>query len=80
MRQEVDERSKVLQTLVNGLTTENLEMKSKVARVELENTEIKNELETLRKEDSKTKEKMKTLEVLLTELYDKITKLGSNEN
>jgi integrase len=41
LRQEVEERNKTLQTLVNGLTTENLEMKSKVAKMELENTDLK---------------------------------------
>jgi len=40
LRQEVDERSKTLQTLVNGLTAENLDLKSRVSRVELENTEM----------------------------------------
>lgn len=34
LRKEVDERNKQLQTLVTGLTTENLEMKAKVAKLE----------------------------------------------
>ncbi len=61
LRQEVDERSKVLQTLVNGLTAENLEMKSKVAKVELENTEIK-------KGNAEIRSKMKSLEATLLEM------------
>ena len=47
IQKEVDERNRSLQSLVNGLTTENLEVKSKVARVELENTEIKNKMKSL---------------------------------
>lgn len=36
-----------LHNLVSGLSTENLEMKSKIARVELENTEMKKEMRGL---------------------------------
>ncbi|MCK4885537.1 tyrosine-type recombinase/integrase [Candidatus Bathyarchaeota archaeon] len=67
LRQEVDERSKVLQTLVNGLTTanlemktENLEIKSKVAKVELENTDFKKRVQ-------KTEEKLTEIMELLQE-------------
>ena len=80
LRQEVDERSKVLQTLVNGLTTENLEMKSKVAKVEKENLETKNDLEALKKKEKEREEKMKALETTLTEVIDKIAKMSSNKN
>jgi len=41
IQKEVDERNRSLQTLVNGLTSENLELKSRMSRVELENTEMK---------------------------------------
>ena len=47
IQKEVDERNKTLQTLVNGLTSENLELKSRMSRVELENTETKNEMQEL---------------------------------
>ena len=80
IQKEVDERNKTLQTLVNGLTTENLEMKSKVAKVEKENLETKNDLEALKKKEKEREEKMKALETTLTEVIDKITKMSSNEN
>lgn len=41
VRVEVEQQNRNLQTLVNGLTTENLELKSRMSRVELENTEMK---------------------------------------
>jgi len=41
IQKEVDERNRSLQSLVNGLTTENLELKSRMSRVELDNTEMK---------------------------------------
>jgi integrase len=47
LRQEVDERNKNLQTIVNGLTAENLEMNSKMARVELENLGMKKTMQEL---------------------------------
>jgi integrase len=47
VRFEVEQRNRQLQLLVNGLTTENLEMKSKVAKVELEHIETKKELQQL---------------------------------
>jgi hypothetical protein len=47
LRAEIDEKNRQLQTLVNGLATENLEMKARLARVELEITELKKELQKL---------------------------------
>jgi uncharacterized protein YaaQ len=47
LRVEIEERNKQLQTLVNGLATENLELKSRLSRVELEITEVKKALEKL---------------------------------
>jgi integrase len=60
LRQEVEERNKNLQTLVNGLTTENLEIKSKVANLELENTKFK-------KRFQKTEEKLTEIMKMLKE-------------
>ena len=47
VRQEIEDRNKQLQTLVNGVTAENLELKSRMARVELEITQLKKTLEKL---------------------------------
>jgi len=61
LRQEVDERNKALQSLVNGLTVENLDLKARVSRVELENTEMKKQfiqLEKLIPEVKSLKEKL----------------------
>ena len=38
---KVEERNRQLQRLVNGLSAENLELKSRVAKVELEPTDLK---------------------------------------
>lgn len=45
LRAEVEERNKQLQTLVNGLTGENLELKSRMSKIELEITELKKAVE-----------------------------------
>jgi len=68
IQKEVDERNKTLQTLVNGLTTENLEVKSKIAKVELENIEIK-------KQNLETKKEMKELSLTVRSLVKKLEKL-----
>jgi len=68
IQKEVDERNKTLQTLVNGLTTENLDMKSKVAKVELENMEIK-------KGNLETKAELKELSLTVRSLVKKLEKL-----
>ncbi len=60
LRKEVEERNTTLQTLVNGLTTENLEMKSKVAKLELKNTEFQ-------KRFQKTEEKLNEIMLMLKE-------------
>jgi len=44
LKAEIDERNRQLQTLVNGLSAENLELKSRMARNELESTELKKRL------------------------------------
>ena len=60
LRKEVDERNKTLQTLVNGLTTENLDMKSKVAKLDLENTKLNKRIQ-------KTEEKLTEIMLMLKE-------------
>jgi uncharacterized protein (DUF3084 family) len=60
LRVEVEERNKQLQTLANGLASENLELKNRVAKVELENTELKNRFQ-------KTENKLTDLEKLIRE-------------
>jgi predicted nucleic acid-binding Zn-ribbon protein len=60
LRAEVEERNKQLQTLANGLASENLELKNRVAKVELENTELKNRFQ-------KTENKLADLEKLIRE-------------
>jgi len=47
LRAEIEERNKQLQSLVNGLTAENLELKSRMGKVETEITELKKALEKL---------------------------------
>lgn len=47
VRAEVQQHSQSLQILVNGLSMENLEMKSKIAKVELENTRMQREIEKI---------------------------------
>ena len=64
LRQEVDERNKALHSLVNGLTAENLDMKSKIAKVELENTDLRKRfrnLEDAHEEVVKRNESLKPL-------------------
>jgi len=68
IQKEVDERNRTLQTLVNGLTTENLEMKSKISKIEFENTKIK-------KENLETKEELKQLSKTVNTLVKKLENL-----
>ncbi len=56
LRLEVEERNRQLQTLVNGLTKENLELKSRMARLELETTEKTSRLKKIEAEVLKLKE------------------------
>jgi len=74
LRKEVDERNRSLQTLVNGLTTENLEMKSQVAQVRLENTDLKKRmghLESNKDEIDELKKKYDRLEKKVLAMLDK---------
>jgi integrase len=45
LRVEVEERNKQLQTIVNGVTSENLDLKSRVARMEIENTKLEKRIQ-----------------------------------
>ena len=47
LRVEVEERNKQLQTLVNGFATENLELKSRMARAEIEKAELEKRINNL---------------------------------
>ena len=47
LRKEVEEQRDQLQTIVNGLTAENLELKSRVARTELTVTKLEKHIESL---------------------------------
>jgi len=47
LKQENEDRNKQLQTLVNSLVSENMELKTKMSQVETEITEIKKALEKL---------------------------------
>jgi integrase len=60
IQKEVDERNRTLQSLVNGLTAENLEVKSKVAKVELENTKLNKRIQ-------KTEDKLTEIMLMLKE-------------
>ncbi len=62
VRVEIEDRNRQLQTIVNGVTAENLELKSKVAKLELEATE---KAERLRKIEEKIEKLNKTIEKLL---------------
>lgn len=47
LRVEIEDRNKQLQTLVNGVTAENLELKSRISKVEFELTELRKMLQKL---------------------------------
>ncbi|NIM44077.1 MAG: tyrosine-type recombinase/integrase [Nitrososphaeria archaeon] len=49
IKQEIDERNRQLQTLVNGLTAENLELKARVAKTELAITDVVKDIDELKK-------------------------------
>jgi len=59
LRKEVEEQRDQLQTIVNGLTAENLELKSRVARTELTVTKLEKHIESL---ESTVKRLHQTLE------------------
>jgi len=50
LRAEVEDRNRQLQTLVNGLTAENLELKSRVSRAEMEILKVIKKVEDLEKQ------------------------------
>lgn len=45
LRQEIEDRNKQLQTLAQGFSAENLELKSRISRLELEHIEFKKQLQ-----------------------------------
>jgi hypothetical protein len=47
LRQEVEEKSRQLQALVNGLTTENMDLKNRLKTVETEISELRKDIENL---------------------------------
>jgi len=53
LKEEVEERSKQLQTLVNGLATENMELKGRMAKVELGLDDLKRMFERMLSESQK---------------------------
>ena len=58
---ETEDRNRQLQTLVNGLTAENLELKSRMARLELETTEKTGRLKKVESEVLKLQEAVEKL-------------------
>lgn len=63
LRVEVEEKSKQLQTLVNGLSTENLELRNHMARIEMENIDLK-------KRTSQAEVKLGEIEEILKKLVE----------
>ena len=47
LRAEIDDKNRQLQTLVNGLATENIEVKNRIVKTENEIAEVKKLLEKL---------------------------------
>jgi len=86
LRKEVKERNKILQTLVNGLTRENMEFKDKLATVEsqmgvvskqlanLEPTKLETENRILNQEVTKLKGQYEKLEVSVFKLSQELAK------
>ena len=64
LRKEVETQRDQLQTIVNGLSAENLELKSRVARMELSQTRFEKHIESL---DSTVKRIRETLEKVAAE-------------
>ena len=46
IRAEVEERNKQLQTVINGVVAENLELKSRMSRMELDSSEFRKRMQT----------------------------------
>ncbi len=61
VRAEIEDRNRQLQTIVNGVTAENLELKSKVAKRELEATEKSERLKKIKKEITELKKMIERL-------------------
>ena len=66
LRVEVEERNKQLQTLANGLASENLDLKARVARVEVENAEMKKRIVN-------SESKLEGLEKLIREKLEELS-------
>ena len=62
LRVEVEEKNEQLQTLVNGLTAENLELKSRVSKMETEHSRLEKENVDLKSRIDKTEETLAGLE------------------
>jgi len=60
LRAEIDEKNKQLQTLVNGLSAENLELKSRMSKMELDHMELKKRIQEEISEIKKEVEKLIT--------------------
>ena len=68
LRVEVEEKNKQLQTLVNGLTAENLELKSRMSKMETEHSQLETQNVDLRGRIDKTEETLAGLEKLIREV------------
>jgi integrase len=67
LRAEVEEKNKTLQTLVNGLAVENMNLKSRADRTEAENAELKNRMSNI---TSKFQEEIEKLKQDSKQLYN----------
>lgn len=72
LKVEVEERNKQLQTLVNGITAENLELESRVSKMELEHTSLKKENLDLETKMEKTDQKLAEMEKSIYEVLEKL--------
>jgi len=68
LRVEVEQKNKQLQTLVNGLTAENLELKNRVSKMETDHTQMETENLDLRSRIDKTEETLADLEKLIRDV------------
>ena len=76
LRQEVEERNKTLQTLVNGLTRENMELKEKMTTVESQMGVVSKQLENLEPTKLETENRILNQEVAnLKGQYEKLEDL-----
>jgi len=70
LRVEVEEKNKQLQTLVNGLTAENLEFKSRMSKMETEHSRLETENVDLKSRIDKTEETLAGLEKLIRQVLE----------